>query len=72
MMSLKRVSEARISGNTYACREEIKGLGGKWDAGEKVWVIDIAGHPRNTMRGRSGLASDLRALERQGCRVEYA
>lgn len=68
-MSLKSVNTVEISGNTYAHRDAIKALGGKWNKDRKVWVIDIANHPRNTMRGRSGLANDLRRLEQSGCTV---
>lgn len=70
-MSLKNVRTARVSGNTFAHRDKIKSLGGRWDGDGKVWVIDIAGHPRNTMRGRSGLSQELYALEKAGCRVSY-
>lgn len=28
-----------ITGNTYPVREELKALGGKWDAERKVWMV---------------------------------
>jgi hypothetical protein len=34
---------AVISGNTFLLRDEIKGLGGKWNAGQKVWAIPALG-----------------------------
>jgi hypothetical protein len=70
-MSLKTVSSVELSGNTYPARDAIRRLGGVFDPDRKVWVIDIASHPRNTMRGRSGLDSDLGALSAQGINVRY-
>jgi hypothetical protein len=70
-MSLKNVRTVVITGNTFACKEDIKKLGGRWDAERKAWIIDITGHPSNTMRGRSGLDSALRALEQHGCHIEH-
>jgi hypothetical protein len=70
-MSLKHVSEVKISGNTFACKDEIRKLGGRWNADEKCWVIEISGHPSNTMRGRPALDSAIRSIESKGCRAEY-
>lgn len=36
------MSKVQIAGNTYACRELIKGRGGRWDAAAKTWAIDEA------------------------------
>jgi hypothetical protein len=71
-MSLKNVEAVKITGNTFACKDAIKKLGGRWDAAEKCWIVDIANHPMNTMRGRSALDSELRTIAGQGCKVEYA
>jgi len=70
-MSLKNVGKVIITGNTYNCRDDIKKLGGRWDGERKAWVVDIAGHALNTMRGRGQLDSALRALANKGCRVSY-
>lgn len=34
------MSIVQISGNTYSCRDLIKGRGGKWQAASKTWAID--------------------------------
>lgn len=31
-----------VEGNTYPVREQIKALGGKWDAGKKLWMVPSA------------------------------
>ena len=70
-MSLKNTNSAIITGNTYNCREQIKKLGGRWNAEKKAWVIDIASHPRNTMLKRAGLDLEIRELENKGCTISY-
>lgn len=32
----------KIIGNTYNCKDLIKGRGGKWDGASKSWTIDAA------------------------------
>lgn len=39
--------ETEWSGNTYAHRDYIRSLGGRWDAANKVWIV-----PAMTMRER--------------------
>lgn len=33
------MNTVQIGGNTYNCRDMIKGRGGKWDATSKTWTI---------------------------------
>ncbi len=70
-MSLKHIKKATISGNTYPVKDKIKQLGGRWDAQNKVWIIDIAGHPSNTMRGRGQLEYEINQLQYVGCKVKF-
>lgn len=41
-----------IYGNTYPIREELKALGGKWDAERKCWLVpaDRAGEAKRLLR----------------------
>jgi hypothetical protein len=64
------VDKIVITGNTYPHRETIKSLGGVWDKDRKAWIITIAGHPLNTMRGRGVLSGELHTLSKNGCRIE--
>jgi len=48
MSLFKRTTE--WSGDTYPHRDLIRALGGRWDAGRKLWVV-----PPLNMRERSGL-----------------
>lgn len=54
-----------LSGNTYSCRDEIKALGGKWDAERKVWLVPRGG----TMRERERVNSTVYSLRKSGVRV---
>ncbi len=56
-----------ITGNTFAAKNEIKALGGRWDADRKCWTIDARQH--DTMRGRSALSNALHALGKAGCKI---
>ena len=29
----------RVKGNTYPVKDQLKALGGRWDAGQKAWMI---------------------------------
>lgn len=42
-----------ISGNTYPVKDQIKALGGRWDADRKVWMVpdDQAQAARNLVAG---------------------
>jgi hypothetical protein len=70
-MSLKNIGKVIITGNTYPSKDKIRKMGGRWDSSRSAWIIDIAGHPQNTMRGRGPLALAIRDLEKSSCRVEY-
>ena len=70
-MSLKNYNQAIISGNTFACKEKIKELGGQWNSSDKTWIINIRSHPRNTMKARGGLEMEIRGLAAKGCVVRF-
>lgn len=50
-----------ITGNTYPVKEQIKALGGKWNADQKAWMVPeskavlarqlVSGAPRQTVGG---------------------
>ena len=46
-----------LSGNTYANKDEIKRLGGRWDADRKVWKVALASTPE-------GVAKQQEAFQR--------
>lgn len=42
IMSTATESAVLITGNTYPVREQLKALGGQWDAGAKGWRVPAA------------------------------
>lgn len=54
-----------LTGNTYAHRDEIKAIGGKWDGERKAWVVEAG-----NMRERAAQSAALYALQKQGVKVE--
>ncbi len=44
-----------FSGNTFACKDTIKDMGGKWDRDNKVWIANASAIPA----GQLGLLLDL-------------
>lgn len=40
------MTQVRISGNTYNCRDLIKQKGGKWDSATKTWTLDASAWDR--------------------------
>lgn len=69
MVKLDRVAWIVLGGNTYANREEIKALGGKFDNGSKCWTIQVETHPMNNQKQKAALLKRLTALEERG--VEF-
>lgn len=53
-----------LSGNTFAHREAIREMGGRWDADRKAWVI-----PYGSMREKSERGSAIYALSKRGVEV---
>src|SRR5437764_993815 len=58
----------KISGNTYPVKDQIKALGGKWDADQKAWMVPdgkaadarklVAGAPKQPFTGAAKSASN--------------
>lgn len=51
----------RLGGNTYPHRQEIKAIGGRWDAEANVWVVEAG-----SMRMRGQQSAVIARLCRQG------
>jgi hypothetical protein len=62
---IKDNSVVHLSGNTYATRDKIKRMGGKWNPDAKEWKLDLP----STMRERSSSANFLRELDRSGVTI---
>lgn len=57
-----------IRGNTYPVREEIKALGGRWDAGQRAWMV-----PQNMeVRARQVVAGKTISRNRAGEKISHA
>lgn len=67
MAQTQTSSRITISGNTYPVKDQIKALGGRWDADRKVWTVPadraaeaqalVAGAPKGYVAGGSSRAS---------------
>jgi hypothetical protein len=63
-----------ITGNTYPVRQQLKALGGRWDAGRKCWMVpdDKADEARAMVPvGSSGPRGGPRTCKDCGCRINY-
>ncbi len=64
-----------ITGNTFAVREQLKALGGKWNAARKCWLVpdDKAEQARALVAGKPGKASGRapRTCATCHCRINY-
>lgn len=60
---LRSISVVEISGNTFACKDQIKAAGGRWDKAAKVWTVKCSG----TGADRSRVAGLTFDLSRKGC-----
>lgn len=66
-----------ITGNTYPVRDQLKALGGKWNAGRKVWMVpaDKADAARQLVvgagPGRTFAPRGPRTCGRCGCKINY-
>lgn len=69
MVNIERVAWIVLGGNTYANRERIKAVGGKFDNGSKTWMVQIETHPMNNTKQRTKLVKMLTELEENG--VEF-
>lgn len=63
--TIEKFTSYRVSGNTFAFRDEIKGLGGRWDKPSKTWIVEVGG--MNSV-GRARYV--LEKLARSGCVIE--
>ncbi len=52
----------KLTGNTFAAKDDIKALGGKWDAASKTWTVEVVG----TMKERATLDRAVYALRSRG------
>ena len=53
-----------LSGNTYPVRDEIKRMGGQWDAATKTWTV-----PYGTMSEKASRSQTIYRLRKQGVSV---
>lgn len=71
-----------ITGNTYPVRDQIKALGGRWNAEAKGWMVPddraeearklVAGAPAKThTQGRSWTSAASGAHRRTGCSCRH-
>lgn len=63
-----------IEGNTYAVREQLKELGGKWSPSKKCWLVpDAVADQARALVASRGSKSGRRPLTcgRCGCRINY-
>ena len=67
--SLAQSRIIRLTGKTFDAREDIKGLGARWNKDMKAWEIKTADH--NTMKGRSALSDALFRLKKRGVQHEF-
>ena len=56
-----------LTGNTFAAKDEIKKLGGKWDQAKKAWVVDA----NRTMKEKAVLDAALFQFRKQGIVITY-
>lgn len=54
-----------LTGNTYNVRDQIKRIGGQWDAARKGWIVRSG-----TMRERAEQSRVIYGLRREGVRAE--
>lgn len=64
-MQIEKFTSYRVTGNTYAFRDGLKKIGGRWDAPSKCWIVQTGG-----MSAISGQKFVLGQAERGGCTVE--
>jgi hypothetical protein len=60
---------AIISGNTYPVKNELKALGGKWDAARKCWIVpdDKAVEARKLVNGDGSVKTkNVNGFRRRG------
>jgi hypothetical protein len=72
-----------IAGNTYPVRDQLRALGGKWDAARKVWMVPadkadearklVEAAPRGKATGTKtrGHTYSPRVCKDCGCRINY-
>jgi hypothetical protein len=70
-----------IHGNTYPVREKLKGLGGKWSAARKCWLVPddradeakalVAGAPQSARCGGVRVTRGPRACATCRARINY-
>jgi hypothetical protein len=62
-----------ITGNTFAVREQLKALGGRWDAGRKCWLVpdDKADQARALVSPKKGGGRRPRTCATCGSRINY-
>lgn len=53
----------KITGNTYPVREQLRALGGRWDAVERVWIMPT---PEAAAKARELVGSAPKAERRRG------
>lgn len=65
MITIQKFTSYRVSGNTFAFRDELKKIGARWDKPSKTWIVEV--------RGMGSIGSAQFVLERAhkgGCYVE--
>lgn len=65
MTTIKKFTTYRVSGNTYAFRDEMKKAGGRWDAPSSTWIVEVRG-----MNSVGNARYILERAQRGGCKVE--
>ncbi len=65
MTTIGKFRSYRISGATYAHRDELKGLGGRWDKPSQTWIVEVGG-----MKSVGAARYVLEGIQRSGCVVE--
>jgi hypothetical protein len=65
-----------ITGNTYPVKDQLKALGGRWNAAKKCWEVpdDKAEQARTLVpaaRKASGYAGRSRNCKDCGCKINY-
>ena len=53
-----------LTGNTFAAKDEIKAIGGRWDADKKAWTVSAS-----TMSEKSSKSAAVYGLRKRGITV---
>jgi hypothetical protein len=42
-MKIEKFTSYRVSGNTFAFKDDLKSLGARWDKPSKTWIVQVGG-----------------------------